>query len=148
MCKLQLIINIVFWRVHDARIFCKSVLNESLRNEYNPNCSKIIVEGEDPVPVCILGDSAYPLLPFLMKGFVNEGSNEKEQIFGFKLSSARMVIECAFGRLKERFRCLRRKMDINIEDLLYVIYACFSLHNFCALHKESVHQSLVESAKK
>ena len=112
------------------------------------NCSKIIVEGEDPVPVCILGDSAYPLLPFLMKGFVNEGSNEKEQIFGFKLSSARMVTECAFGRLKERFRCLRRKMDINIEDLLYVIYACFSLHNFCALHKESVHQSLVESAKK
>ena len=135
-------------RVQDVRIFCKSGLNESLRNEYNPNCSKIIVEEEDPVPLCILGDPAYPLLPFLMKGFVNGGSNEKEHIFGFKLSSARMVIECAFGRLKERFGCLRRKMDINIEDLLYVIYACFSLHNFCALHKESVHQRLVESAKK
>ena len=46
-----------------------------LRNEYIPSCSKIIVEGEDPVPVCILGDPTYSLLPFLMKKFVNGGSN-------------------------------------------------------------------------
>ena len=39
----------------------------------------------DPVPICILGDPAYPLLPFLTKEFVNVGSNEKEQFFGFKL---------------------------------------------------------------
>ena len=41
-----------------------------------------------------------------MKEFVNGGSNEKEQFFRFKLSSARMVIECAFGRLKGKFGCL------------------------------------------
>ena len=40
------------------------------------------------------------------------------------------------------------EMDINIEDLPYVIHACFLLHNFCELHKELVHQNLVEAAKK
>ena len=89
------------------------------------SCSKIIVEGEDPVHVCTLGDTAYPLLPFLMKEFVNGGSNVKEQFLGFKLSSARAVIECAFGRLKGRFGCLRREMDINIQNLPYVIRVCF-----------------------
>ena len=34
-------------------------------------------------------------------------------------------IECAFGRLKARFRCLKRAMDINLDELPYVIYACF-----------------------
>ena len=127
--------------VHDARIFSNSGLNESLRTEYIPSCSKIIVEGEDPLPVCILGD-------FLMKDFVNGGFNKEEKFFGFKLSSLRIVIECVFRCLKRKFGCLRRGMDINIEDLPYIIHACFLLHNFCELHKEPVHQNLVEAVKK
>ena len=31
------------------------------------------------------------------------------------------MIECAFGRLKARFSCLMRAMDINIDNLLMVI---------------------------
>ena len=58
-----------------------------------------------------------------------------------------MVNEYAFGRQEGRFGCLRRKMDINIEDLPYVIHACLLLHNFCELHKEPVHQNLVEAAE-
>ena len=42
--------------VHGARIFSNSKLNEYLRNK-----------GEDPIPVFLLGDTAYHLLPFLMK---------------------------------------------------------------------------------
>ena len=56
----------------------------SLRNEYIRIFSKIVVEWENPVPICILGDPAYSLLPFLMKEFVNVGSNEKEQFFWFQ----------------------------------------------------------------
>ena len=50
--------------VYDARVLSNFELNESLINEYISSCSKIIVEGEDPVPICILGDSAYLLLSF------------------------------------------------------------------------------------
>ena len=54
-----------------------------------------------------------------------------------------MVIECAFGRLKARFAALRRPMDINLQDLPHVIYACFVLHNFCADSKETVAERTV-----
>ena len=53
--------------VHDARIFVNSPLNEAMRNGIIPKCEKVIVPSEDPVPICILRDPAYPHLPFLMK---------------------------------------------------------------------------------
>ena len=131
MSKLLLIINIFFFdvvikwpvSVHDARIFSNSVLNKSLRNEYIPSCSKIIVEVGRSSTCMYFRRPCVPIV--VMKEFVNGGSNEKEQFFGLKLSSARMVIGCVFGRLEGRFGCLRREMDINIEDLPYVIHACF-----------------------
>lgn len=49
-----------------------------------------------------------------------------------------MVIECAFGHLKARFAALKRPMDINLNDLLHVIYACFVLPNFCEANKEDM----------
>ena len=60
------------------------------------------MESEDAVLVCILGDAAYPLLPYLIKEFPAGGSNASEQFFGYRLSSSRMVIECVFGRLRLR----------------------------------------------
>ena len=57
-----------------------------------------------------------------------------------------MVIECAFGRLQGRFPILRRVLDINMDDMPFVIYACFVLHNFCELNKESIPQGTVSSA--
>jgi hypothetical protein len=122
--------------VHDARMFSNSKINHLFRQNENFKCLEQIVDDEDPVPVCILDDPAYPLLPFLMKDFPGGGNTVQQQYFGWRLSSARMVIECAFGRLKARFGILRREMDINIADLPYVIYACFVLHNYCELERE------------
>ena len=95
--------------VHDARMFGNSALNGIFRDGTIPKCERIIAEGEPQLPVCILGDPTYPLLPFLMKEFSKGGKNSSEHFFGQRLSLARMVIECAFGRLKARFGCLRRE---------------------------------------
>ena len=84
--------------MHDARIFSNSSLNQQFRDGAIPSFKKVIVQDEPPLPVC---------LPILQ--------NQGEAFFGFHLSSAGMVIECAFGRLKARSGCLRREMDINLK---------------------------------
>ena len=76
-----------------------------------------------------------------MKACPDGGTTPAEQFFGYRLSSARMVIECAFGRLKGRFGVLRRPMDVKLSDLPMVIYSCFVLHNFCEMEKEPVSES-------
>ena len=72
------------WRgsIHDARMFGNSALTGIFRNETIPKCERIIAEGEPAVPVCILEDTTYPLLPFWTKEFSKGANNSRELFFG------------------------------------------------------------------
>ena len=121
-------------------MFANSRLNFLLKNEQIPPCRCKILDKE--LSVYIIGGPAYPLMPHLMKKYAG---GCQEQYFGYELCSARNVIECSFGRLKARFGCLRRAMDINMGDLPNVIYACFVLHNFCEMNGETIGENNVRS---
>lgn len=46
-----------------------------------------------------------------------------------KLSGIRVVVECAFGRLQARFRCLMKRLDMDHRNVPHVVAACCTLHN-------------------
>ena len=131
-------------------IFTNSSVNSLIKNQLILSCplSWVNINGEPKVLVCLLGDPAYPSITLIMKEFINGGKSLEEQFFGYCLSSPRMVIECAFGRLKPRFGCLRRDMDINIDDLRYVFHSYFALHNFCETNNEAINPVYIGAAKK
>ena len=57
-----------------------------------------------------------------------------------------MVIERAFGRLKGRWGALWRAMDISLDHLPNVIFACFVLHNCCEVHGETLSEEKLKES--
>ena len=123
-------------KVHDARVFRNSSI-------YTKGCQGTLfpprprnINGTD-VPLVILGDPAYPLLPWLMKPFPDNGRlNDGQKTFNYRQSRARMVIENAFGRLKGRWRVLLKKMEVSIDIAPIITSACCVLHNLCEIWGE------------
>ncbi|XP_053892137.1 uncharacterized protein LOC128841270 [Malaclemys terrapin pileata] len=87
-------------KVHDARVFRHSGLFRKLEEGTFFLDQKITV-GDVEMPIVILGDPAYPLMPWLMKPYTGSLASSQD-LFNYRLSKCRMVVECAFGRLKAR----------------------------------------------
>ena len=123
--------------VHDARVLSNSDLfTRGEAGTLLPDAKRLI-EGCN-VPLLILGDPAYPLLPWLLKGYSDCGTlTAKQRNFNYCLSRARFVVENAFGCLKGRWRCLLKRNDTKITLLSNVIAACCTLHNICEVHGDS-----------
>ncbi|XP_065119815.2 uncharacterized protein [Paramisgurnus dabryanus] len=123
-------------KIHDARVFSLSSLYErGSAGNLLPHWTETF-EGVD-VPLFLLGDSAYPLLTWLMKAYPEGGAVTQEQLnFNYRLSQARMTVERAFGCLKGRWRCLLKENDAHITFISRIVSACCVLHNFCEVQKE------------
>ena len=100
-----------------------------LREEQLPTMYKRLLPGDDKVPVILLGDPAYALLPYFMKEYTSPRSNE-EAIFNNMLRSARNTIERAYGRLKTRWQVLNKRL----KDVPNMVYSCLVLHNICEIN--------------
>ena len=98
---------------------------------------QVIVEGASPVSICLLGDPASPLNTYLMKEY-EVGAQPKQKHF---MGSARMVFECAYGRLKARWGSLKGVLDVDLEFVPTHIYTCFILHNYCEINHQVVYSS-------
>ena len=65
-------------RVHDARIFVNSTLYKRGQDGTLFPDRKKTISGKE-IPLLVLGDAAYPLLPWLMKAYPDNGTLTQEQ---------------------------------------------------------------------
>jgi len=123
--------------VHDARVFAHSSLYKlGVNNRLLPDTKQSI--GGTEVPLYLIGDSAYPMLTWLMKPFPHNSSLSAEQrTYNYRICRARIVVENAFGRLKARWRRVSKRLDADIDNIPTIITACCILHNMCEVHGEA-----------
>ena len=100
-----------------------------------PNTVQVL--GGVPVQVAILADPAYPILPWLMKIYPGAELSAKERKFNSRLSRARTVVECAFERLKGRWRSILKRNDVKMEFMTTFVTAYCILHNVCEVHQDN-----------
>ncbi|MCO5575250.1 hypothetical protein L7F22_029050 [Adiantum nelumboides] len=86
--------------------------------------------GRQRIREYILGDGGYLNLPWLVIPFLVSNIVEDTQKFNYKLSSTRIVVERAFGRLKQMWGNLHQRIkQPDVELLPRIIAACCILHN-------------------
>ena len=119
--------------MHDARVLSNSeVYARGEAGTLMPSHVRIL--GGVPLPGVIIGYPAYPLLPWLMKAYPGAGLSDKQRKYKRRLSRAHVVVECAFGRLKGRWRSLLKRNDMRLDYLCNAVAACCVLHNICEVH--------------
>ena len=125
--------------VHDARVLANSRLYQ-LGNEgklFTGNVSEDI--SDTRISPFLLGDPAYPPLPWLMKGYIGKSNNcAAHRTFNYHLSRARMTVENTFGRWKGRFRRFLKRVDMKVENVAVSTLASCILHNLCELSHEDI----------
>ena len=115
---------------HDARLLRHATLFRHIENDVAiPN--KTIDLGEaGEIPFVTL-DSAFPRLPWMIKGFKENTRDPKERYFNKKLCSARVVTENAYGTLKGCWRLIYTKCECKLHNMKDIIMAAVLLHNLC-----------------
>ena len=125
---------------HDAIIFQSTQIWSDARE------GKLIPQMEKNlngvlVPPLVVGDSAFPLQPWLMKPYSNALLTPKQRYFNYRLSRARMVTEECYGQLKGRWRILLR-CESSTDVVRASTLACMVLHNICIERGETISKKL------
>nr|XP_047139119.1 protein ALP1-like [Hydra vulgaris] len=124
-------------RNNDSYILQNSSLKEILESNLFDKCCKEL--GDSLVPLCLIGDSAFPLTRHLLKPYPeNLELSEIQKNFNKILCGARRVVENAFGRVKARFRVICKRMECDINFATRIVNACVTLHNICEYYDDII----------
>ena len=118
----------VFQKSEFGKLYMKDQLNIP-GPKYLPNARYL-----GAMPHVIVADEAFPLCPTIMRPFP-KGRNaarmpRPRQIFNYRLSRARRIVENAFGILAQRFRIYNTRMWYSEKTVVKIVKSTCVLHNF------------------
>lgn len=128
-------------RISDGGVFGNCSLSSALENNTLKLPKPRPLKGRNQVtPFVIVADDAFPLKPYLMKPypFKQVDMQIATCVFNYRLSRARRIVENAFGLISQRFRVLRRPIElIDPAKVILVVKAICVLHNYLLIRKDS-----------
>ncbi|KAJ8376430.1 hypothetical protein SKAU_G00070100 [Synaphobranchus kaupii] len=122
-----------FGRSSDGGIFANSDLGRGMANNSLHVPADTLLPGsgvQGPMPHTMVGDAAFPLKTYLMRPYPGHHLPRARRLFNYRLSRARMVVECAFGILAARWRVFHTTINMKPCNVDNVILAACILHNF------------------
>ena len=121
-------------REGNSGVFSRSGLAQGLRtNAINIPDVTPVPGTHVSLPYVIVGDEAFPLRNNLMWPYPGRTRcilPYKEQVYNYRLSRARRIIENTFGILAARWRLFLRPVNATIENVEVYIKAAVALHNY------------------
>lgn len=137
-----------FGRTSDGGIYRGSALGRGMEEKTLSVPADCPLPGsgvQGPMPYTIVGDAAFPLKTYLMRPFPGNRIPRWRRIFNYRLSRARMVVECAFGILSSRWRVLHTRMNVRPDHADTIVLATCVLHNY--LTNPSENQRFLDEAE-
>ncbi|KAL2093117.1 hypothetical protein ACEWY4_010429 [Coilia grayii] len=122
-----------FGRSSDGGVYASSMLGQGMEANtlHVPPDTPLPGSGvQGPIPYVIVGDTAFPMKTYLMRPFPGQRIPRWQENFNYRLSSARMVVECAFGILSARWRVLLTRLQMSPKYVDSVVLAACILHNY------------------
>jgi len=118
-------------RVSDGGVYNNSSLAKAFTDNSLDIPADTHLSGSDIItPYVVVADDAFALKPHQMKPFSYRQLTTEKQVFNYRLSRARRVVEHAFGILSQRFRVFGKAIPLSPEKAQVIAMAACCLHNF------------------
>lgn len=119
-----------FGKQSDGGIFAACSLKERLENKtFSVPEERRIPNTTINVPYVLLGDEAYPLRTYLMRPYSGRNLSYQQEIYNYRLSRARRIVECAFGILCSKWRILKKEIECHPDKAEIIVKCVCLLHN-------------------
>ncbi|XP_069605140.1 uncharacterized protein [Ranitomeya imitator] len=138
-CKFLAVDIGAYGRSNDSQVFKTSPMGRCLYGDtYDfPPARPLPGTTGPPMPYVCVGDDAFQLSPHLLKPYSSRNLTRTKNIFNYRLTRARRVVECSFGILTAKWCVLLTAISLHIRTVDEVVKACVVLHNY-VLSKEPV----------
>ncbi|XP_049769195.1 uncharacterized protein LOC126106842 [Schistocerca cancellata] len=129
-------------RVCDGGVYASSLISNALQENWLKIPQQKSLPGTNiEVPCVVLADDAFHLKPHIMKPYRDCQHQKPKQIFNYRLSRGRRVVENAFGILANRFRVLLSTIRLPVQKVELIVQTLCILHNYLIEEADSTYLS-------